>query len=97
MIHFLQHKGNQSRLNNVSVSSESLADIRQKDWIRACRKLGIDVDTRHGKGSHVLVKHPNNETKYTIQNDLFKIANQRIFSKLKEWGFDEDTIWKALR
>lgn len=96
-MHSSLHKENRLDLNNASVSSKSLSDITQRDWIWTCRKLGLDVDTRHGKGSHVLVKHPNNETKYTIQNDLFKIANQRIFSKLKEWGFDEDVIWKALR
>ena len=77
--------------------SESLADVRQRDWIRACRKLGLDVITNRGKGGHVLVKHPKTGTKYTVQSDLHKIINIKIFNKLKEWGFGEEQIFEALR
>lgn len=77
--------------------SESLADVKQPDWISACRKLGLIVETKHGKGSHALVKHPNNGMKYTLQRDLNRIINIRIFNKLKQWGFDENTILEALR
>lgn len=63
--------------------SESLSDVKQGDWIRACRKLGLAVETRHGKGSHVLVKHPNDSRKYTIQHDLHRIINVKIFNTLK--------------
>lgn len=79
------------------MSSESLADIRQKDWIRACQKLGLIVDTRHGKGSHVLIKHPQKGIKYTLQQDLHKIVNQKILKKLLEWGFSEQEVFEALR
>ena len=79
------------------MSSESLADIRQRDWIRACRKLGIIVETHHGKGSHILVKHPSNGSKYTIQHDLHKWINLKIFRKLQAWGFGEEQLWDALR
>ncbi|MEK7516304.1 MAG: hypothetical protein AAB562_01780 [Patescibacteria group bacterium] len=77
--------------------SESLADVKQSDWIRACRKLGLRVETRHGKGSHVLVKHPQNGSKYTIQYDLHRVINIKIFNKLKQWGLVEDAILEALR
>lgn len=77
--------------------SESLADIKQNDWIRACRNLGLQVETRRGKGSHVLVKHPRNGMKYTVQSDLHKIINIKIFNKLKQWGFTEEQIFEALR
>ncbi|EKD33271.1 MAG: hypothetical protein ACD_76C00055G0003 [uncultured bacterium] len=77
--------------------SESLADVKQRDWIRACLKLGLRVETNHGKGSHVLVKHPQNGSKYTIQNDLYKILNIKIKNKLIQWGFTEDQIFEALR
>ncbi len=76
--------------------SRSLADITQRQWIRACRKLGLQVETKHGKGSHVLVKHPNDGRKYTIQKNLNRLINQKIFKKLLEWEFGEDEIWKAL-
>lgn len=77
--------------------SESLADIKQRDWIRACRKLGVLILTKRGKGGHVLAKHPNNGTKYTIQHDLHKDLNKKIFNKLKQWGFTDDQVFKALR
>lgn len=77
--------------------SQSLSDITQKDWIRACCKLGLQVETKYGKGSHVLVKHPLNGMKYTIQHDLHRIINVKIFSKLKQWGFSEEQIDEVLR
>lgn len=27
-------------------------DISQADWIKACKKLGLRVETKRGKGSH---------------------------------------------
>lgn len=77
--------------------SESLADIKQRDWIRACCKLGLHVETNRGKGGHILIKHPQNGSKYTIQSDLFKLLNKKIFNKLEEWGFSEEEIFEALR
>ncbi len=77
--------------------SRSLADIGQHDWIRACHKLGLGVETGHGKGSHVLIKHPIDSRKYTLQRHLHKTINIKIFKKLLEWGFDEETLWEALR
>jgi predicted RNA binding protein YcfA (HicA-like mRNA interferase family) len=79
------------------MSSESLADVTQKDWIRACLKLGLCVETNHGKGSHVLVKHPHDERKYTIVFHLHRIINVKIFKTLLDWGFAEDNIFKALQ
>ena len=77
--------------------SESLADVTQNDWIRACRKLGLEVDTRHGKGSHVLVKHPRDGRKYTIQRDLHRVINLKILKKLVEWGFSEKDVFEAIQ
>ncbi len=79
------------------MSSRSFSDITQSQWIKACRKLGLIVDSTSGKGSHVLVKHPNTEAKYTIQHNLHKFINMKIFKKLLEWGFDEEQVWEALR
>jgi len=76
--------------------SRSFTDITQPQWVKACSKLGLIVDTKHGKGSHALVKHPKTEHKYTIQNNLHKFINMKIFKKMLEWGFDEEQIWNAL-
>lgn len=79
------------------MSSHSFSDISQVRWIKACRKLGLIVDSHSGKGSHVLVKHPGTQAKYTIQYDLHKFINIKIFKKMLEWGFAEEQIWQALK
>ena len=75
---------------------DGLSDLKQKDWIRACKKLDLIVDCSKGKGSHCLIKHPLRNKSYTIQKNLYKIANQKIFKKLQEWGFTEKDIKKAI-
>ncbi|MBI2444740.1 MAG: hypothetical protein HYV42_05910 [Candidatus Magasanikbacteria bacterium] len=79
------------------MSSRSFSDVTQADWIRACRKLGLTIQTHAGKGSHALVVHPLTHRKYTIQYHLHKFINLKIFKKLMEWGYFEEQIWEALR
>ncbi len=76
--------------------NRSFSNITQAQWKRACFKLGLTVNEKSGKGSHALIKHPNTNHKYTIQKNLHKFINMKIFKKLLEWGFDEENIWKAL-
>ena len=76
--------------------NRSFSDLTQKQWIKACNKLGLEVITKFGKGSHVLIKHPKTKHKYTIQKSLHKFINMKIFKKLLEWGFEEENIWDAL-
>jgi len=76
--------------------SRSFSDISQKQWIKACKKLGLQIESKSGKGSHVLVKHPSTGHKYTLQKNLHKFINIKIFKNLLEWGFDEEEIWHAL-
>jgi predicted RNA binding protein YcfA (HicA-like mRNA interferase family) len=76
--------------------NRSFSDITQAQWCNACLKLGLKVETKHGKGSHVLIKHPQTEHKYTIQKKLHKFINIKIFKKMLEWGFSEEEIWNAL-
>jgi len=77
--------------------SRSFSDITQKQWEKACLKLGLEVETKFGKGSHIIVKHPQTGHKYTIQKNLHKFINIKIFEKMLEWGFDEERIWEALK
>ncbi len=64
------------------MSNRSFSDISQKQWKKACKKLGLEIKTKSGKGSHILVCHP--------------FINIKIFKKLLKWGFSEDQIWGAL-
>lgn len=74
----------------------NFSDISQSDWIRACKKLGLRVETKRGKGSHCLVINPITKSKYTIQRKLHKFINLKIFKKMIEWNFEEEKIWDAL-
>ena len=76
--------------------NRGFSDLKQKDWIKACERLGLIVETNRGKGSHCLIKHPQTEHKYTIQRHLHKFINIKIFKKMMEWGFEENDIWNAL-
>ena len=73
------------------------SDLKQDDWIRACRKLALIVDCTRGKGSHCLITHPATNKKYTLQRNLHKFINMKIFKKMMEWGYQEEEIWKALK
>ena len=77
----------------------SFSDITQRDWLRALPKLGIKVVTGKlgGKGSHIKVFIPNIDRPYTIQTDLNKLINEKIFKKLVLAGFSEEQIWEALQ
>lgn len=78
------------------MSKRSFSDLKQSDWIKTCRRLGLNVETNRGKGSHCLIKHPKTGHKYTIQRHLHKFINIKIFKKMLDWGFEEDDIWNAL-
>ena len=71
--------------------------MKEVYWIRACRKLGLEVNLKSGKGSHCLVKSPRSGEKYTIQRNLFNIVNLKIYRKMLEWGFTEKEIDEALK
>lgn len=79
------------------MSSRSFSDITQSRWIKACRKLGLIVECGFGKGSYIRIEHPETRAKYTIQHNLHKFINIKIFKKMPEWGFDEEKIWDALK
>ena len=75
-------------------------NAKQKDWLTACKRLGLVVDTTRGKGSHARVYAPNNPVipPLTIQNsNLNPITNGKIYKHLKMMGFSEEEIDKALK
>lgn len=72
----------------------NITSAKQRDWASAAKKLGLVVNKKGGKGSHILIV--NGSQKYTIQTKLFPIANIKILKKFVEWGFTEEEILKAL-
>ena len=75
----------------------SLTDLTQKQWLKACKKLGLTVDVKSGKGSHARIKHPSEGLRpLTIPYHTHKMISLAIYKTLLEWGFDETAIDEAL-
>jgi len=82
----------------------SIGKLKQKDWIKASKRLGLNVSTTGGRGSHCVIRDPKfknpNDTRSliaTIQKNLFKQANETIFKQFINSGILEDDIWRALK
>ena len=82
---------------------QGIEKIRQSDWGTAAKRLGLDFSKSWGKGSHGVIRRPQfpdpSDTRgliATVQKDLGKQHNQRIFKQLLDCGSSEDDIWKAL-
>ncbi|MDO4781434.1 MAG: hypothetical protein Q4A34_03540 [Candidatus Saccharibacteria bacterium] len=76
----------------------SLTDLTQKQWARAFEKLGAEIDTRKGKGSHIRAFHPSGNFKpQTIPYKVHKFISIELYKTLLEWGFSEEDIDKALK
>lgn len=83
---------------------QGLGKIKQKDWIKAGRRLGLNVSTKEGKGSHAVIRDPKCQDPSdlrsliaTVQNDLGKQHNQTIFKHIIDFGIPEEKIWRALK
>lgn len=75
----------------------SWPDIKQKQWIKACKKLGLDVDTSSEKGSHARAYGNNLTNPLTIPYHSNKYISQSIYKNLRDAGFSDKEIMKALR
>jgi hypothetical protein len=81
-------------LNNIKTPQE---------WLKVAEKLSLRTAKSTGGTSHCTIRDPknldNNDPKSliaTIQKNLYKQANQRIFKQIIDFGIVEDDIWKAL-
>ncbi len=75
----------------------NMTKLKQKDWIKAYIRLGMLIDTKSGKGSHVKVINPNGGFRpQTIPVHMHKFLSIELYKSLLEWGFSEDEIDAAL-
>ncbi len=82
---------------------QKLDQVKQRDWLKAGKNLGLFVSSTQGKGSHGVIR----DSKFsvdnpkglvtTVQRRLYKEANQGIFKNFLHYGFEEDDIWRALK
>lgn len=84
---------------------QGMNDVTQRDWIMAAEKLNLRVVYSTSGTSHFVTvrdpKNPNNDDIgsliTTITPNCYKQANRGIFKQLRDFGVEEDDIWRALR
>lgn len=75
----------------------SLTNLKQKDWVKACKKLGLVIDKKKGKGSHYRIVNPDTNQTTTLPYKCHKYISLNIYGTLLEWGISEEDLDKALR
>lgn len=76
----------------------NITNLTQKDWLKACKRLGMEIDTKSGKGSHARVYNPSgNFRPQTIPNHMNKYISLELYKTLLMWGFSEEQIDKSVK
>ena len=78
----------------------SLSDMNQERWAAVCKRLGLIVDVSKGKGSHMRIYSAEPEKEYpplTIPNHLNPITNKKIMKNLRNLGYTEAQVRKAMK
>lgn len=75
----------------------SFTSLSQKQWGKACKKLGLTVDKKKGKGSHWRVTGGKGTRPMTLPSDCHKFISIDIYKTLLRWGFTEEQIDDALK
>lgn len=75
----------------------SVTNITQKQWLKAMKKLGLEVDKKKVKGSHARIFNPNNKKATTVPNHCHKFINLGLYKVLLEWDYSEEEIDNALK
>lgn len=70
----------------------NLTNTSQKDWCKACKRLGLKIDKKKGKGSHYRVTNPANNKITIVPYKCHKFISLGIYKTLLSWGFEEDEI-----
>lgn len=73
--------------------------LTQNDWIKVCRKLGLEVRTDLGKGSHVRIYKNDGTSRMplTIPCHVTKTISQHLYKSLLSLGFTEKEIDRVLK
>ncbi len=69
--------------------------LTQKRWVSACEKLGLEISTKGGKGSHIKVICKGKGAT-TIPKNINVGINKSLGSRLQQWGYSEEQICEAL-
>ena len=64
----------------------------QDDFLRVCRRFGLEIIMHGGKGSHVKVKNLRTGTFIIVPRKIKKGLDVRLIKDLERWGFDREEI-----
>lgn len=70
-------------------------DLTQTKWINACKRLGLEINTKGGKGSHIKVSCKGKGATI-VPIHINQMINKSLGSTLQKWGFSEEQIREAL-
>jgi|GEM_PF-2442390 hypothetical protein len=85
-----------------------IKNTTQKEWMKACEKLGLRVFPAHGKGSHCAVYKdslclPSNSDccVVTIPGNIYAnfqrdLVKKILFHGIQSGKYSENDIWRAL-
>lgn len=74
---------------------KSLPDnLKRKKLARALEKLGFEISTKGGDGSHIKATYISNQKSITIPKD---IRRDVLYYLLKEIEFQTDITWEDIR
>lgn len=89
--------------------TQQIKNLKQKDWVNACKKLDLWVADGGGKGSHVAVykedgcdRSDHTNLVLTIQKHLTPNIQTDKLKQLVAYGkesdrYTEDDVWKSLK
>lgn len=63
---------------------------------KACKRIGLKVDSKSGKGSHIKVTYPGKGATI-IPHHINSGINHSLCKTLHDWGFNDEDIRKALK
>ncbi|MFA6526596.1 MAG: type II toxin-antitoxin system HicA family toxin [Candidatus Buchananbacteria bacterium] len=77
--------------------SELPGSLNRKKFIKALRRLGFEIDTSGGSGSHIKVECPKNGKVVSVPSDLRKDVLKYVLKELENYsGITWEDIKKEL-
>ena len=65
-----------------------------KQFLRACRKIGLILNKKSGKGSHVKIINPKTNHSFPVPRKLPRGLQVAIVKKVESWGYDREKFIK---
>jgi hypothetical protein len=87
---------------------DQIKNLGQKDWVEACRKLGLYIPDGYGKGSHCAVYKDNvcppedrSCCVVTLPRNIYPNFQRDLIKKVLLYGiqsgkYNEDDLWIAI-